>query len=149
MIEVNNAYWALFLEMLDVLELACAHSFTLGSIEYMRGVIEEFMDTIVEFCPENRTKPKLHYLVHYAHQVQVFGPLIHSWTMRLEGKHEFFKQIFHGSKNIKNICKTLCVCHQTHELCSMKGQICSRRLVWLVTQVLGQSLFHSCTPMFK
>jgi hypothetical protein len=114
-IQEDNPYWNLFILLLDVVENVCAPQYSRGDIGYMRGVIQAFYESLIDLFPDERTKPKLHYVTHYPNQTLLFGPLIHCWTIRLEGKHEFFKQIFHRTKNRKNICKTLCVRHQTKQ----------------------------------
>lgn len=53
----------------------------------------------------------MHYLVHYPSQIESFGPLIHSWTMRHEAKLSFIKQASHRG-NFKNIAKTVAKKHQ-------------------------------------
>ena len=42
--------------------------------------------------------------------IKQFGSLIK--TLRFEAKHCYFKIVFHGSKNRKNICLTLAKRHQ-------------------------------------
>ena len=42
--------------------------------------------------------------------IKQFGLLIK--TLRFEAKHCYFKTVFHGSKNRKNICLTLAKRHQ-------------------------------------
>ena len=112
LIPIGNPHWDLFLSLLDMIEWICAPAITTGGIGYMRGVIEDCLDLFRELYPEQNTKPKTHYITHYPTQTHKFGPLTRCWTIRLEGKHVFFKGIFQRTKNIKNICKTLAERHQ-------------------------------------
>lgn len=41
-----------------------------------------------------------------------YGPLVQSWCMRFEGKHNYFKDLAHRVKCFKNIPKTLARRHQ-------------------------------------
>ena len=41
-----------------------------------------------------------------------FGPLVHFWCMRFEGKHSYFKDLAQRVRCYKNIPKTLSRCHQ-------------------------------------
>jgi hypothetical protein len=41
-----------------------------------------------------------------------YGPLIHTWTLRFEGKHAYFKSLFSLIKCHKNIALTLATRHQ-------------------------------------
>ena len=42
-----------------------------------------------------------------------YGPPVHYWCMRFEGKHSFFKDLAGRIKNFKNIAKSLAQRHQT------------------------------------
>lgn len=53
-----------------------------------------------------------HYVEHYPELIRCFGPLVHLWTMRFEGKHRFFKRVVHDTQNFKNVLKTLANRHQ-------------------------------------
>lgn len=46
------------------------------------------------------------YIVLYA-KINRCGPLVHLWCMRLEGKHNYFKDLAHRIKCFKNVLKTL------------------------------------------
>lgn len=50
-------------------------------------------------------------MIHYPRCVCRISPLLHTWCMRFEGKHNFFKR---SVKNFKNITKTLAKKHQHH-----------------------------------
>ena len=41
-----------------------------------------------------------------------YGPLVRSWCMRFEGKHNYFKDLAHRVKCFKNIAKSLASRHQ-------------------------------------
>jgi hypothetical protein len=42
------------------------------------------------------------------------GPLLSLWTMRFEGKHNYFAQLGHNIRNFKNICYSLAMRHQQY-----------------------------------
>lgn len=42
----------------------------------------------------------------------MMGPIIFMWVMRMESKHQFFKQIAQSSKNYINLKKTMAIKHQ-------------------------------------
>lgn len=58
-------------------------------------------------------KPKHHFLVHYANVIRNMGPVVRFWAMRMEAKHQYFKQIVHKTRNFINIKKTLALKHQS------------------------------------
>lgn len=59
-------------------------------------------------------KPKHHFMLHYEKVIKSMGPVIRFWAMRMEAKHQFFKQIVYKTKNFVNIKKTLADKHQKH-----------------------------------
>lgn len=59
-------------------------------------------------------KPKHHFLVHYVGVIRSMGPVVRFWAMRMEAKHQYFKQIAFKTKNFINIKKTLAQKHQEH-----------------------------------
>jgi hypothetical protein len=65
-----------------------------------------------ELFPEKRLIPKHHFMLHYAYVIRQTGPLISLWTMRFEGKHNYFSQLANHTKNFRNICYSLAMRHQ-------------------------------------
>lgn len=59
-------------------------------------------------------KPKHHLLSHYETIIRRMGPVIHQWTKRMEGKHQYFKTIVRSTNNFKNLNKTLALRHQEY-----------------------------------
>lgn len=54
----------------------------------------------------------MHYfIVYHVDGLYRYGPLIHVWSMRFEGKHKQFKHAARGS-NFRNILKSLTEHHQ-------------------------------------
>ena len=82
------------------------------------------------YCNESFI-PKLHFMVHYPQQIIRHGPLIRSWTMRHEGKLNFFKQASKSS-NFKNITLSLARRHQ----------------LWLLYQFQTSSLLDNEAQLF-
>lgn len=57
-------------------------------------------------------KPKHHLLLHYERIIRALGPVVKFWAMRMEAKHQYFKQLVHQTNNFVNIKKTLAMKHQ-------------------------------------
>ena len=104
--------WTLLGEMLDMVEMICAHHYSQGDLPYMHSLIKEFLEHAHSLYPGIKTKPKSHFLSHYAKETKLFGPLVHCWTLRFEAKHSYFKEICQRSKNHRNVCKTMAERHQ-------------------------------------
>lgn len=59
-------------------------------------------------------KPKHHFMLHYERVIKSMGPVVRFWAMRMEAKHQFFKQIVYKTKNFVNIKKTFAQKYQKH-----------------------------------
>ena len=107
----EDEHWLSFLLLLKICNLSLSPICNHDTIAYFKLAIEEKLSTFRQIYPDSRIIPKLHYLVHYPSQVEKFGPLIHSWTMRHESKLSFVKSVSRRS-NFKNVPKTVCEKHQ-------------------------------------
>lgn len=108
----GNEYWELYLTLMDICEITFAPSVPCEMVAYLEYLVHGFLVTLKELYPEDRLKPKSHYLLHYPNSLLKYGPLVHCWTMRFESKHAYFKDIANRQKNRQNLCKTLAKRHQ-------------------------------------
>ncbi|KAJ8018246.1 hypothetical protein HOLleu_43867 [Holothuria leucospilota] len=60
---------------------------------FLADLVEDFLDSYYRMYPDMSMKPKFHYLIHYPEHLVNFGPLVHTWTLRFEGKHNYFKEV--------------------------------------------------------
>ena len=111
LIPLEDEHWTSFLQLLRICKIALSPVCTLDTAMYLRVLIEEKISTFPQLYPQSNVIPKFHYMIHYASQIETFGPLIHSWTMRQEAKLSFFKRASRNS-NKKNVCKTVAKKHQ-------------------------------------
>ncbi|KAK0148422.1 hypothetical protein N1851_011247 [Merluccius polli] len=109
----GDKFWEVLMDLKDIVELAVSHSFTDETIQYMACKILDHRQLLQEVLPSLRLRPKHHFIEHYPHLIKCFGPLVHLWTMRFEGKHKIFKKIVHDTNNYKNVLKTLSERHQS------------------------------------
>ena len=108
----GDKIWEVLMELKDIVELAVCHSFTDDTIQYMASKILDHRQLLQEVFPNLRLRPKHHYIEHYPFLIKCFGPLVHLWAMRFEGKHKVFKKIVRDTNNYKNVLKTLAERHQ-------------------------------------
>lgn len=101
-----------FLKLITILRIALSPCIADDTISYLRVLIEEHHTMFTELYPSNSFIPKLHYLVHYPNQIRSHGPLVRAWTMRHEGKLNYFKQTARKAGNFKNITFSLAKRHQ-------------------------------------
>ncbi|KAJ8043485.1 hypothetical protein HOLleu_10589 [Holothuria leucospilota] len=102
----GNEYWELYLTLMDICEITFAPSVPCEMVAYLEYLVHGFLVTLKELYPEDRLKPKSHYLLHYPNSLLKYGPLVHCWTIRFESKH------VNRQKNRRNLCKTLPKRHQ-------------------------------------
>ena len=91
---------------------------------YLESLISDHHHTLKLLYPTLHITPKLHYLIHLPRQINIqvviivfyrYGPLVHQWTMRYEGKHRYFKQLAATIGNFTNICYSLSLRHQLYQ----------------------------------
>ena len=109
----GDAKWEVLMKLLDVIEFASMQNIQIGQVSFFNEIIEEFSEQYRSQFADQTVKPKLHFLHHYAELTMKYGPLVHCWSIRFEGKHNWFKQVFKSSKCCKNIPKTLAIRHQS------------------------------------
>ena len=61
----NEPIWLAYLSFLDVVERLCANEFSHADLIVLQSLIDDFLVTYLTVFPENRLKPKAHYLRHY------------------------------------------------------------------------------------
>lgn len=88
----DDENWNSFLILLKICKIALSPRCTPDTIAYLRVLIEEKLFVFKKLYPDRRITPKMHYMLHYPAQIEKYGPLIHTWTMRNEAKLSFIKQ---------------------------------------------------------
>lgn len=104
--------WLLILDLKDIVELVVAPVHSDETVAFLEFKICEHRHRYQDLFPSAHLLPKHHFLEHYPHMIQCFGPLVCMWTMRFESKHSFFKQIARHTNCFKNIALTLSAKHQ-------------------------------------
>jgi hypothetical protein len=105
-------YWELVLQLLECMSFIFSRKFSESTIIAMHSAIISHHKLFLELFPEKRLIPKHHFMCHYSYIVRQSGPLVSLWTMRFEGKHNYFAQIANHNRNFKNICYSLSMRHQ-------------------------------------
>lgn len=111
----DNRVWAVLLSLQDVVQVSTAHQVDSALCNFLADLIETFLINYTTEFPDNSMKPKFHYIIHYPKLLMKFGPLVHCWTLRFEGKHLYFKELSHHTKNRRNLCKTLAMRHEYYQ----------------------------------
>ena len=104
--------WKTLLTMLEITAICLSKKISVNILGYLKLLIEEHLQVFKSVFNENIT-PKQHYLIHLPSQILKLGPLVRTWAMRFEAKHQQFKKIPKITKNFKNLPKTLAERHQS------------------------------------
>ncbi|XP_037558443.1 uncharacterized protein LOC119435796 [Dermacentor silvarum] len=113
--DTNDPTWELVVKLMEVTDLIMAPKITAAQVAYLKILTEDYIVSRSILFPSAKLRPKHHYMLHYSELIQEFGPLCHVWTMRFEGKHQYFKQCIRSSRNFKNVTKTLSERHQLYQ----------------------------------
>lgn len=108
----DHKAWGILMELKDIVELLASSKFTTESLCYLECKISDHRKLLQEVFPDLKLRPKHHFLEHYPHLIQCFGPVLDFWTIRFEAKHSFFKKVVRDVNNFKNILFTLASHHQ-------------------------------------
>ncbi len=95
--------WELFSLLLKITSIAASWVIDRETVAYLSVIVEEHHYMFKKLYPHFTIIPKMHYMLHYSKQIQAFGPLTCTWTMRHESKLNFIKRAAsHG--NYVNVC---------------------------------------------
>lgn len=103
------------------MELICSPHINGSQIAILSTAIDEYLENRFTLFPDNRMKPKHHFLKHYPLLILIFGPLIRTWTIKFESKHSYFKKCVRYLHNFKSLCSTLSVRHQLKQAFRCSG----------------------------
>lgn len=96
----------LLIKCREIGEIFLSDSIHKDQLEYLAYLIEQHHKLLRELAP-TRITPKCHFLIHYPRIIQMFGPPRRFWTMRFEGKHQYFKDSVKRLINFKNLTLSL------------------------------------------
>ena len=106
----DDEYWQNFILLLRILALSLSPVISVNTPDVLEFLIAKHNKNFVLLYSEDSFTPKFHYLVHFSHQMRLFGPLRNQWCMRFESKNGFFK--LHKWLNYRNLPKSLSFHHQ-------------------------------------
>ena len=111
MVPDDNQHWLNFIRLQQINLLCFSPVASERTYNSLVQLIGDHHKCFVILYPEQSFTPKLHYLIHFPKQLQMFGPLrLHS-CMRMEGKYGLFQTPkWH---NFKAIGKSIFSYHQT------------------------------------
>lgn len=118
--------WKPISTLLQILHIVYAKKITKSDIERLNSLVHDHL-TSFGTCFNEHFRPKHHLLVHYARVIMAMGPVIFLSVMRMEAKHQYFKNIAQKTKNFINLKKSMANKHQD-KVC-LDGFTCSNELI--------------------
>lgn len=103
--------WICVETALQVMQILFSSAIAESDVCALETLIDTYLSNMQRLFDMHLT-PKLHFLTHYPNVIRDMGPVIHSWTMRMESKHKTFTDMAKKTNNFKNIAKTLATKHQ-------------------------------------
>ena len=98
----GNSYWDLFINFVQLVEKLYSLSFTFTEFVLIAEHIKLlFFSEYVQLFDDVKLKPKAHFVFHYPHMIERFGPLVK--TLRFGAKNGYFKGLYSNNKNRKNM----------------------------------------------
>lgn len=95
--------WQLYIRLLHILDIVTSPFVDANSTIYLATLIAEHHELYCKLLFKT-LKPKHHIMVHYPRILNLIGPLIHVWSMRMEGKHRpVVKQVAKATTCRKNL----------------------------------------------
>ncbi|KYQ54177.1 hypothetical protein ALC60_13453 [Trachymyrmex zeteki] len=99
----DDEVWRLYVVFTEILDIVTA--------PYVRQQLTEYLSTLIAEHHEmycilfgKTLKSKHHFMVHYPRIMNLIGPIIHIWSMRLEGKHRsVIKKVANNMSCRKNL----------------------------------------------
>jgi len=152
-VDDGDPVWKLFTLLRKIIDIVFAPKVTSGLLVHLEECI---VDHHMQYClvfPDERLKPKHHFLVHYPRYIRKTGPLVNKWTLRFEGKHRFFKRIPSVVPNFKNVGKTFSYRHslaqffQWRSSSALKSTQCGPGRMEYVVHIDGSSAIAEVTDL--
>ena len=118
----DDPVWGILINFVRLVQLQLSPVFNGEECQLLADLTEEFLSSFYSHFGDVNVKPKSHFLVHYPTQILETGPPVDHDTVRFEGKHNHFKEVYNRSKNRVNIVKTLAKRHQFYMYLHYRNQ---------------------------
>lgn len=112
LIHHSDQVWKSILLLREICSLVMAFKISVGQVAHLGTLLREYVSLRSKLFPNEKLRPKHHFILHYHDLILKFGPLRNVWTLRFESKHKYFKNIIRHSPNFKNVLFSFTEKHQ-------------------------------------
>lgn len=108
---IVKSVWICVTSLLRVTEIIDSYEINEKQVLQLEKEIEVHLKELASRF-KVKIKPKHHFLLHYPSNIRLTGPIRQNNMMRPEAKHQQLKSFATGTKNFRNINKTMATKHQ-------------------------------------
>ncbi len=119
----NDKVWQVYLLLREICDYLLAPVLDRESLFLLKDLTVRYLQSFVEVFGKDDIIPKHHFMIHYARQMRLYGPLKHMWCMRFEAKHQYFKKLLSTVRNFKNVAITCSKRHQLKQAWELSGEL--------------------------
>lgn len=92
-----TSVWKPVETLLQIMQIVYSDTITDDDLIRLNLLVQSHLSSLIEIF-DVHLLPKHHFLLHYARVIRAMGPVIFMWTMRMEAKHHFFKELTRKKK---------------------------------------------------
>lgn len=107
----GDDHWTCFLLLRKIVDILMSTVLPDSTSATLRLLIADHHSMFVALYGKEKYIPKMHFMLHYPHQILNVGPMVRTWTMRHEAKLNFFKKASRLA-NFKNVAQSVVSRHQ-------------------------------------
>ncbi len=120
--DVSDCVWSVYLLLRGICDIVLAPVVNADALTMLQELTLKYLSQYVQAFGKQHIIPKHHYMVHYARNLRMFGPLRNMWCMRFESKNKYFKDVALAVKNYINVSFTLAKRHQMRQCWEMSSE---------------------------
>jgi hypothetical protein len=117
LVDSADPYYLFLVELIHIVQLVFSPVIKIGTIHYLKQIIDEHLSNFKKLFPNSNILPKHHYLVHIPSTIQQLGPMVRSACFSFESAHSYFKELAR-KQNFKNLPLSLAKRNQFKECCN-------------------------------
>ena len=112
----NCEYYLHFLNLIEIFREMCCDFFDRSKIDALQKKISLYLEEFLRLFPNEKIRPKQHFMTHYPTAILKFGPPKFYTVIRFEAKHQPLKRIGCATHNRINILKSIAERHQCSQV---------------------------------
>lgn len=94
----NDKCWQMILCLRQKIMILESFKLSIGQVALLQSLIKEYIYLRAQNFPDEKLKPKHHFLMHYAYFIRQFRCFCYVRTLRFESKHQYFKELIRRMK---------------------------------------------------